>query len=140
LRSLVEYDQRRAVMLEFHSVGAVEEFSGSSSTLLDVNGRQIVLVRFGDAFRAVDNYCTHMGAPLAEGVVSGEEIVCPWHAARFAVQTGEASCGPARCSLPTYPVRIRQGCVEIAVEMQAEKHLFRAPAAEPKKPETVTAA
>jgi len=127
-------------MVEFRQVGAVGELSQQASSLVVVDGRQIVLVRTGDGFRAIDNYCTHMGAPLAEGVVEDDEIVCPWHAARFAIETGEASCGPARCTLPTYAVRIRQGCVEVAVDVKADKPVFRAPAARQKKSPTVSAA
>lgn len=127
-------------MFEFRQVGTVDELSRQATSLVVVDGRPIVLARTSDGFRAIDNYCTHMGAPLAEGVVEGDEIVCPWHAARFAIETGEASRGPARCTLPTYAVRIRQGCVEVAVDVEAEKPIFRAPAAQQKKSASVSAA
>ena len=47
------------------------------------------------SFYAIDDVCTHDGGPLAEGELSGCEIMCPRHGARFDVRTGKALCMPA---------------------------------------------
>jgi len=43
----------------------------------------VVLVRRGDDFFALDAFCTHYHGPLAEGLVVGETLHCPWHHACF---------------------------------------------------------
>ena len=43
----------------------------------------------------MDNECPHNGGPLAEGMVEGSRVICPWHAWAFDVHTGEAEHNPA---------------------------------------------
>jgi nitrite reductase/ring-hydroxylating ferredoxin subunit len=58
------------------------------------DGRQILLVKVGGEIFALDDECTHQGAPLHEGTLGqadGEPhwVTCPWHEAHFDVRTGE---------------------------------------------------
>ncbi|MBR1147473.1 FAD-dependent oxidoreductase [Bradyrhizobium sp. AUGA SZCCT0431] len=73
---------------------ALTEFSGP--TLLGhVGDEEVVLVRAGSEIFAIDPYCSHYHGPLAEGLVTGESIRCPWHHACFDLRTGEAARAPA---------------------------------------------
>lgn len=56
---------------------------------------EVVLVRSGDRFFAIDAHCTHYGGVLAEGIVVGTTVRCPLHHACFDLATGEALRAPA---------------------------------------------
>ena len=58
-------------------------------------GKPVLLVRSGTDCLAVDATCTHYGGPLAEGLVVGESVRCPWHHACFSLRTGEPVGAPA---------------------------------------------
>ena len=64
---------------------------------------------------AIESWSTHAGEDLQEGAVDGFTIVCPWHGACFDLRTGALLEPPAREPLHTYPVRIREGQVEVEI-------------------------
>ncbi len=73
----------------------------------------VILIRqAGDVF-AIGATCTHYSGPLAEGLVVGETIRCPWHHARFSVRTGEAEGAPALNPVDCFNVVQDKGQVRI---------------------------
>ena len=69
--------------------------------------------RTGKVF-AVANSCPHKGGPLADGMLAGEQVVCPMHAFRFDPDNG-ACDQPGVCAVATYPVEGTDGFVRIGV-------------------------
>ncbi|MFB9264285.1 FAD-dependent oxidoreductase [Bradyrhizobium erythrophlei] len=85
---------------------ALSEFSGAV-LLGHVGDEQVLLVRSGVEIFAIDAHCTHYHGPLAEGLVDGEIIRCPWHHACFDVRTGEASGAPAFNPVAVWKVELQ---------------------------------
>jgi len=86
---------------------ALGDFSGA--TLLGhVGDQDVLLVRSKAEIFAIDAHCTHYHGPLAEGLLDGETIHCPWHHACFDVRTGEATHAPAFNPLGVWKVE-REG-------------------------------
>ena len=73
--------------------------------------RQVLLARVGGAVFALDDVCTHGGAPLHEGDLgrAGDHLVtCPWHEAHFDLRTGRVEQDtPWATDTQTYPVEVR---------------------------------
>src|SRR5882724_13471985 len=60
-----------------------------------VDDEDVILARRGDELFAVSAYCTHYHGPLAEGLMAGDTLRCPWHHACFSLRSGEALRAPA---------------------------------------------
>lgn len=69
--------------------------------------------RSGSVF-AMDNRCPHKGAPLTDGMLAGDQVVCPYHAFRFDTRSGECDQNGV-CGVGTYPVKVIDGTVQVAL-------------------------
>jgi NADPH-dependent 2,4-dienoyl-CoA reductase/sulfur reductase-like enzyme/nitrite reductase/ring-hydroxylating ferredoxin subunit len=93
---------------------ALDSLPPNTPLLGHVDGDPVVLVRAGQEVLAVGANCTHYGGPLAEGLVVGDTIRCPWHHARFSLRTGEAEGAPALSPVACYAVESEAGKVRVS--------------------------
>lgn len=69
-----------------------------------VNGKTVLLARRGKKIYAIGGLCSHYSAPLADGLMVGKTVRCPWHHACFDLRTGEATCAPALSPVSVWEV------------------------------------
>ncbi|OYV29327.1 MAG: pyridine nucleotide-disulfide oxidoreductase, partial [Thiomonas sp. 20-64-9] len=98
-------DLRRGVAL-----GALRE---DQPLLGHVDDEAVLLVRRGAEIHAVSATCTHYGGPLAEGLVVGDAIRCPWHHACFSLRSGAVLGPPGLNPLRCWQVDVQGGLVRV---------------------------
>jgi nitrite reductase/ring-hydroxylating ferredoxin subunit len=62
------------------------------SLIVPFFGRELHVYKTDGRYRAVANVCLHFGGPLD---CKDGQLVCPWHGASFAMDTGARLDGPA---------------------------------------------
>jgi 3-phenylpropionate/trans-cinnamate dioxygenase ferredoxin subunit len=78
----------------------------------EIGGHALLVCHAGGSFHALENRCSHAGAPLAGGRLRGFRLVCPLHGASFDVRDGSAT-RPATRALRSYPLRVRDDRIEV---------------------------
>jgi NADPH-dependent 2,4-dienoyl-CoA reductase/sulfur reductase-like enzyme/nitrite reductase/ring-hydroxylating ferredoxin subunit len=100
-----------------------------------VGDEEVLLVRSGGDIFAVGAHCSHYHGPLAEGLVTGGSVRCPWHHACFDLRTGEAERAPALSPIDCWTVEQRDG--RIFVTQKREEAKPRAIAAKADTPQKI---
>ena len=72
-----------------------------------------LLARRGEEVFAIGAVCTHYSGPLAEGLLVGDTVRCPWHHACFSLRTGEAIRAPALKPVSCWRVERREGKIYV---------------------------
>jgi NADPH-dependent 2,4-dienoyl-CoA reductase/sulfur reductase-like enzyme/nitrite reductase/ring-hydroxylating ferredoxin subunit len=108
------------------------DFSGE--TLLGhVGDQDVLLVRSGLEIFAIDAHCSHYHGPLAEGLVVGDSIRCPWHHACFDLRSGEATRAPALNALAVWQVEHEGDRIFVRRKREQTKPRGNGPVAAPGK-------
>jgi 3-phenylpropionate/trans-cinnamate dioxygenase ferredoxin component len=89
--------------------GLPQDLPENQAKSLAVGRRMIAVIRSGETFYAIEDICTHDGAPLTGGEIEGGEIICPRHGARFCLRTGEALTPPAYEPVRVFETKIENG-------------------------------
>ncbi len=104
------------------AVGRLDDLADGEISIVEVAGRQVGIVRWGDEVFAVRNVCPHVAGPACGKVRSrllrgsgtdGElvadrsrpVVVCAWHKWEFDLRNGQATRDP-KLRLRTYSVAI----------------------------------
>ncbi len=100
-------------MADFVKVAKTNEIQTGEARLVYVKGKEIALFNVDGQLFALDNACTHEALPLVEGEISGHELTCPWHGAKFDIRTGEVLGPPAYEAVARYGVRMTGTDIEV---------------------------
>ncbi len=100
-------------MSEWVEVAKVEAISIGHPVHIEIDGTAIAVFKLEQDFYAIEDVCTHDGGTLTGGCVENDQIICPRHGARFSIRTGEALTAPAYEPTATFPVRIKNGMVQV---------------------------
>jgi nitrite reductase/ring-hydroxylating ferredoxin subunit len=102
---------------QFVKVGTKAEFEDlEGGKLVEAGGQNLAIFNIAGTYYAVENTCPHRGGPLAEGMMAGEEVICPWHGSRFNVKTGAVLTPPAQRGVKGFTVRVTGNDVEVEIE------------------------
>ena len=101
-------------MSEFRTVTNTADLAPGEMKLVDLDDEKIAIANVDGEYFAFDNTCPHKGGPLAEGVLEGDIVTCPWHSTPFNVRTGEAQEGGVTDDpVSTYEVRLEGDDIQI---------------------------
>lgn len=89
------------------TVAKVNDLQDGDMKEVEAGDQKILLTLLDGAFHAIGGECAHYGGPLAEGVLSGVHVTCPWHQARFHVKTGELADPPALDSMARFETKVQ---------------------------------
>ncbi len=90
-----------------------------------VGDEAVLLVRRGSDFFAIGAECTHYHAPLADGLVVGDTVRCPWHHACFSLRTGEALGAPAFSPVACWATELRGDRVHVLGKVEQPQPVIR---------------
>src|SRR5262245_60983963 len=106
---------------DFTTGVAANDLKDGGLLLGRVGDDEVVLARAGSDVFAVGAHCTHYHGPLADGLIVGDTVRCPWHHACFSLRTGDALRAPALDSIACWRVD-REGDRLFVREKLAEPH------------------
>ena len=108
-------------MSAFVDIGALEDVPVQGARVFRTAQGCIAVFRTcDDRVFALEDRCPHKGGPLSEGMVHGDRVTCPLHAWAFDMNTGQAQ-GADEGAVRTYPVRVRNGRIQISAELMARR-------------------
>jgi 3-phenylpropionate/trans-cinnamate dioxygenase ferredoxin subunit len=87
-------------------LAAVASVPPGHALQVQIEGTTLAVFNLGGNFHVIEDRCTHRGAPLSDGDWEGNEVICPWHGARFDLSTGVALSAPATKGVRTYSVQV----------------------------------
>ncbi len=94
-------------MSEFQTLAKVGDIPEGQGRSFACNGTMIGVFLSGGQYFAINDFCPHMGASLADGYVEDSAVSCPWHAWRFSLKDGTW--------LDNSKSGIRSACYEVRV-------------------------
>ena len=89
----------------FEKAAEVGSIPSGQGLVVEAGGKQIALFNCEGKFYGTQSACPHRGGPLAEGLLEGTALTCPWHGWEFDVTSGECHTNP-KARISTFPVKV----------------------------------
>ena len=119
-----------------HVVARAADLPPGTRKKVSIENRDIVVLNIKGELFALSDKCTHKGASLCGGLLTGlvrsngpgdyqyerqgEILRCPWHQWEFDVRTGRSYCDPRRMRLMQFPVAVEAGANVVEGPYKAE--------------------
>jgi 3-phenylpropionate/trans-cinnamate dioxygenase ferredoxin component len=103
------------ITYDFFAVTPVDGLQPGERLFLEIGDLPIVIFNVDGKFYSIGDICTHDNGPLGDGELEDHIVICPRHGAHFDICSGAALTLPAIRPTPSYPVRIRNGFIEIGI-------------------------
>lgn len=114
--------------MTLHNLGSVSGIPVGEGRTFRIGTRVVAVFRTREGqVYATQALCPHRAGPLADGLVGGGKVVCPLHAYKFDLATGDP-VGNSCSALRTYSVRVNEAG-EILLQMENVTQEF--PCAQP---------
>ena len=100
-------------------VTVVENIPPREGRAVLVGDQELALFNLGDRFLATDAQCPHEGGPLCDGIVTGSSVVCPLHAWKVDLESGEVTRpthAKGHC-VGTYETKVDDGVVSVRLPL-----------------------
>lgn len=112
---MFNYKELDQAEVEFVAIAPLDQLPAGERMFVDVGQSQIVIINLAGNLYAIGDVCSHDNGPVGDGEIEENEIICPRHGARFDIRTGKTMGLPALVDIPAYPVRVREGMIEIGL-------------------------
>ena len=103
----------------FVRVCALADLPEQGAIGVEVGDLPVAVVRVGAEVFALRDVCSHEEVPLSEGDVYNHTVECWLHGSCFDLRSGAPTGPPATKPVPTYPVKVEEGDVYVAVPATA---------------------
>src|SRR6266508_3993432 len=106
---------KEEAVAEYIRVASLAEVPEGELRGFELAAGRIAVAHVENELFALGDECTHEGCLLSEGEVdeSADTVVCACHGSAFDLRTGEPVEGPAKDPVPTFPVRLVEGWIEL---------------------------
>ena len=112
---MLNYATIDPLQLEYFQIAPLAELPSGERLFIEAGGRSIVIFNLAGNLYAIGDVCSHDNGPVGDGEIEENEIICPRHGGRFDIQNGKATSLPAVVDIPSYPVRVVDGMIEIGL-------------------------
>ena len=100
--------------MAFRKVANLDELWDGEMTVLETEGRVVLLVNVDGGIHAYADSCPHLGTRLSQGSLQRNLLTCATHGWEFDVSTGQG-INPRKACLDAFAVKVENGDILIDV-------------------------